>query len=42
MKIEWKISSKDIKRVKDFYNANKDEKDVQDRIKRNIERKKEA
>lgn len=40
MKIEWKISSKDIKRVKDFYIAIKDEKYVQDRIRLNIERKK--
>lgn len=44
MRIDWGIAPEDIKRVKDFYNAIKNDKEhgkyVQDRIKRNIERKK--
>lgn len=44
MRIDWKIDPDDIKRVKDFYNAIKNHKeygkDVQDRIERNIIRKK--
>lgn len=46
MRIDWILSSRDIKRVKDYYNSIKydreDSKYVHYRIERNIERKKRA